>query len=65
MEPERGRYIVHAIAKGPADSLTVDQTMQKKVGMSSWKSREARDMIVPIDLLLLLFLLIVGIAALW
>ena len=32
MEPERGRYIVHAIAKGPADSLTVDQTMQKKVG---------------------------------
>jgi len=32
IEPERGRYIVHAIAKGPADSLTVDQTMQKKVG---------------------------------
>ena len=32
VEPERGRYIVHAIAKGPADSLTVDQTMQKKVG---------------------------------
>lgn len=31
-EPERGRFIVHAIAKGPADSLTVDQTMQKKVG---------------------------------
>jgi multicomponent Na+:H+ antiporter subunit E len=31
-DPERGRYIVHAIAKGPADSLTVDQTMQKKVG---------------------------------
>jgi multicomponent Na+:H+ antiporter subunit E len=31
-DPEKGRYIVHAIAKGPADSLTVDQTMQKKVG---------------------------------
>lgn len=32
VEPEKGRYLVHAIAKGPADSLTVDQTMQKKVG---------------------------------
>jgi multicomponent Na+:H+ antiporter subunit E len=32
VEPERGHYIVHAIAKEPADSLTVDQTMQKKVG---------------------------------
>jgi multicomponent Na+:H+ antiporter subunit E len=32
VEPERGRYIVHAIAKEPADSLTEDQTMQKKVG---------------------------------
>jgi multicomponent Na+:H+ antiporter subunit E len=32
VEPERGRYIVHAIAKDPADSLTEDQTMQKKVG---------------------------------
>jgi multicomponent Na+:H+ antiporter subunit E len=32
IEPEGGRYIVHAIAKGPADSLTVEQTMQKKVG---------------------------------
>jgi len=32
IEPERGRYTVHAIAKGPADSLTLDQTMQKKVG---------------------------------
>jgi len=32
VEPERGKYTVHAIAKGPADSLTVDQTMQKKVG---------------------------------
>jgi multicomponent Na+:H+ antiporter subunit E len=31
-DPERGRFIVHAIAKGPADSLTDDQTMQKKVG---------------------------------
>jgi len=32
IEPEKGRYIVHAIAKEPADSLTVDQIMQKKVG---------------------------------
>lgn len=32
VEPERGRYIVHSIAKAPADSLTDDQTMQKKVG---------------------------------
>ena len=32
VEPERGRYTVHAIAKGPAESLTIDQTMQKKVG---------------------------------
>ena len=31
-DPERGRFIVHAIAKGPAESLTIDQTMQKKVG---------------------------------
>jgi multicomponent Na+:H+ antiporter subunit E len=30
--PERGRYTVHAIAKEPADSLTEDQSMQKKVG---------------------------------
>jgi multicomponent Na+:H+ antiporter subunit E len=32
VDPERGRFTVHAIAKEPADSLTVDQTMQKKVG---------------------------------
>jgi multicomponent Na+:H+ antiporter subunit E len=32
VEPEAGRYTVHAIAKEPADSLTVDQTMQRKVG---------------------------------
>ncbi|MCJ7444059.1 MAG: Na+/H+ antiporter subunit E [Methanotrichaceae archaeon] len=32
VEPERGRYMVHAIAKEPADSLEVDQTMQKYVG---------------------------------
>ncbi len=31
VEPERGKYCVHAIAKGPADALLVDQTMQKKV----------------------------------
>ena len=32
VDPERGRYTVHAIAKEPADSLTVDQGMQKYVG---------------------------------
>jgi multicomponent Na+:H+ antiporter subunit E len=32
VEPERGRYTVHAIAKEPADSLEIDQTMQKYVG---------------------------------
>lgn len=32
IEPEAGRYTVHAIEKVPADALTVDQTMQKKVG---------------------------------
>jgi multicomponent Na+:H+ antiporter subunit E len=31
VKPERGMFMVHAIAKEPADSLTVDQTMQKKV----------------------------------
>ena len=32
IEPEKGKYKVHAIAKEPAETLTVDQTMQKKVG---------------------------------
>lgn len=32
IEPERGRYTVHAIETGPAESLTVDQGMQKYVG---------------------------------
>jgi len=31
VEPERGKFWVHAIAKGPADALLVDQTMQRKV----------------------------------
>ena len=31
VEPERGQFWVHAIAKEPADALLVDQTMQKKV----------------------------------
>jgi multicomponent Na+:H+ antiporter subunit E len=31
VEPERGKFLVHAIAKEPADALLVDQTMQKKV----------------------------------
>jgi multicomponent Na+:H+ antiporter subunit E len=32
IDPERGKYVVHAIDQGPGDALTVDQTMQKKVG---------------------------------
>ena len=32
VEPEQGRYWVHGIAKEPADSLEVDQGMQKYVG---------------------------------
>lgn len=31
VEPERGKFWVHAIAKEPGDALLVDQTMQKKV----------------------------------
>ena len=31
VEPERGRFLVHAIASKAADALLVDQTMQKKV----------------------------------
>jgi multicomponent Na+:H+ antiporter subunit E len=31
VEPEKGKFWVHAIAKEPADALLVDQTMQKKV----------------------------------
>lgn len=31
VEPERGNFWVHAIAKKPADSLLLDQTMQRKV----------------------------------
>jgi multicomponent Na+:H+ antiporter subunit E len=31
VEPEKGMFRVHAIAKEPADALLVDQTMQKKV----------------------------------
>lgn len=31
VEPENGKFQVHAIAKEPADALLVDQTMQKKV----------------------------------
>jgi uncharacterized MnhB-related membrane protein len=33
--------------------------------MSSWRNKGGEIMIVPIDLLLLFFLLIIGIAALW
>jgi len=31
VEPEGGKFWVHAIAKEPADALLVDQTMQRKV----------------------------------
>ena len=31
VEPEKGMFRVHGIAKEPADALLVDQTMQKKV----------------------------------
>ncbi|MGQ9646990.1 MAG: Na+/H+ antiporter subunit E [Thermodesulfobacteriota bacterium] len=31
VDPERGKFWVHAIAKEPADALLVGQTMQKKV----------------------------------
>lgn len=31
VEPEKGKFQVHAIAKEPADALLVDQTMQRKV----------------------------------
>ncbi|OGP92714.1 MAG: hypothetical protein A2156_11700 [Deltaproteobacteria bacterium RBG_16_48_10] len=31
VDPERGKFWVHAIAKEPADALLVDQTMQRKV----------------------------------
>lgn len=31
VEPERGKFWVHAIAQEPADALLVDQTMQRKV----------------------------------
>lgn len=31
VEPEKGKFLVHAIAKEPADALLIDQTMQKKV----------------------------------
>ena len=31
VEPEKGKFVVHAIAKKPADALLVDKTMQRKV----------------------------------
>ena len=31
VDPEKGRFLVHALAKEPADALLVDQTMQRKV----------------------------------
>jgi multicomponent Na+:H+ antiporter subunit E len=31
VEPEKGKFWVHAIAKKPADALLIDQTMQRKV----------------------------------
>jgi len=31
VDPAKGRFLVHAIAKAPADALLVDKTMQEKV----------------------------------
>jgi len=31
VDPKTGKFLVHALAKEPADSLLVDQTMQRKV----------------------------------
>ncbi len=31
VDPERGKFLVHAIAKEPADALLIDQRMQKRV----------------------------------
>lgn len=31
VDPEKGKFLVHAIAKKPADALLVDKTMQRKV----------------------------------
>lgn len=31
VEPEQGKFLVHAIAKEPADALLIDQGMQKRV----------------------------------
>jgi multicomponent Na+:H+ antiporter subunit E len=43
VEPEEGKFQVHAIAREPAKSLLVDQTMQRKVAhvfMEPWKNKE-------------------------
>jgi hypothetical protein len=32
VDPEKGKFLVRALAKEPADALLVDQTMQRKVG---------------------------------
>jgi multicomponent Na+:H+ antiporter subunit E len=31
VDPDKGKFLVHAIAKAPADALLVDKTMQEKV----------------------------------
>ncbi len=31
VDPEKGTFLVHALAKEPADALLVDQTMQRKI----------------------------------
>ena len=44
VEPERGKFWVHAIAKVPADALLVDQTMQRKVAHVFMETRvETKD----------------------
>ena len=40
VDSEKGSFLVHALAKEPADALRVDQTMQRKVGRVFQEGRE-------------------------
>lgn len=45
VEPEKGKFQVHAIAREPADALLVDQTMPKKVAhvfMEPWTKKRRK-----------------------
>jgi multicomponent Na+:H+ antiporter subunit E len=41
VDPERGAFLVHALAKEPADALRVDQTMQRRVAEVFQEGQEA------------------------